>query len=78
MAAIPGFEIFVLQFVLTAKDYPFNKASESEANITISCEMESFNFLWLIWEHNLPLPPTLNDRPQEGQEDLKFLDHCDI
>ena len=36
MAAIPGIEIFVLQFVLTAKDYPFKKASESEANITIS------------------------------------------
>jgi hypothetical protein len=64
MAAIPGFEIFVLQFVLTAKDYPFNKASEPEANILISFEMEIFNFLWLIWEHNLPLTPPLNDRPR--------------
>ena len=26
----------------------FNIASDSEANITTSCEMEFFNFLWLI------------------------------
>ena len=24
--------------------------------------MEFFNFLWLIWDHYLPLPPTQNDR----------------
>ena len=36
----------------------FNIASGSEANITTSCEMEIFNFLWLIWDHYLPLAPT--------------------
>ena len=36
MASIPGIELFVLQFELIAKDYPFNKVSESEANITAS------------------------------------------
>ena len=36
----------------------FNIASGSEANITIPCEMEIFNFLWLIWDHYLPLFPT--------------------
>ena len=36
----------------------FNIASRSEANITTSCEMEIFNFLWLIWDpyHPLQLP----------------------
>ena len=28
----------------------FNIASGSEANINTSCEMEIFNFLWLIWD----------------------------
>ena len=28
-----------------------NIASGSEANITTSCEMEIFSFLWLIWDH---------------------------
>ena len=36
----------------------FNIASGSEANITTPCEMEIFNFLWLIWNHYLPLAPT--------------------
>ena len=40
-----------------------NIASGSEANMTILCEMEFFNFLWLIWVHYLPLPPTQKDRP---------------
>ena len=35
-----------------------NIASGSEANITTSCEMEIFNFLWLIWDHYLLLAPT--------------------
>ena len=35
-----------------------NIASGSEANMTTLCEMEFFNFLWLIWVHYLPLPPT--------------------
>ena len=37
---------------------PINIASGSEANMTTPCEMEFFNFLWLIWVHYLPLPPT--------------------
>ena len=36
----------------------FNIASGSEANITTPCEMDIFNFLWLIWDHYLPLAPT--------------------
>ena len=36
----------------------FNIASGSEVNITTSCEMEIFNFLWLIWDHYLTLHPT--------------------
>ena len=35
-----------------------NIASGSEANITTPCEMEIFNFLWLIWDHYIPLAPT--------------------
>ena len=35
-----------------------NIASGSEANMTILCEMEFFDFLWLILVHYLPLPPT--------------------
>ena len=31
-----------------------NIASGSEANITTPCEMEIFNFLWLIWDHYIP------------------------
>ena len=38
--------------------YILNIASGSEANMTTLCEMEFFNFLWLIWVHYLPLPPT--------------------
>ena len=37
----------------------FNIASGSEANMTILCEMEFFNFLWLIWVLYLPLAPIL-------------------
>ena len=40
-----------------------NIASGSEANMTILCEMEIFNFLWLILVHYLPLSPTQKDRP---------------
>ena len=36
----------------------FNIASCSVANIIILCEMQFFNFLYLIWEHYLPLAPT--------------------
>ena len=35
-----------------------NIAFGSEANMTTPCEMEIFNFLWLIWDHYLPLAPT--------------------
>ena len=35
-----------------------NMASGAEANITTPCEMEIFNFLWLIWDHYIPLAPT--------------------
>ena len=41
----------------------FNIVSGSDANITTPCEMEIFNFLWLIWDHYIPLAPTLKDRP---------------
>ena len=27
------------------------------------CEMEIFHFLWLLWDHYLPLALTYNDRP---------------
>ena len=46
----PQFQIKVSGF--------FNIASGSEANMTTPCEMEIFNFLWLIWDHYLPLAPT--------------------
>ena len=36
----------------------FNIVSGSDANITTPCEMEIFNFLWLIWDHYIPLAPT--------------------
>ena len=35
-----------------------NIVSGSDANITTPCEMEIFNFLWLIWDHYIPLAPT--------------------
>ena len=47
-----------MEFKEFSKNYELNIASGSEANMTISCEMEIFNFLWLIWDHYLPLPPT--------------------
>ena len=40
-----------------------NIASGSEANITTPSEMEFFNFLWLIWDHYIPLAPTQKDTP---------------
>ena len=40
------------------EDTPFNIVSGSDANITTPCEMEIFNFLWLIWDHYIPLAPT--------------------
>ena len=40
-----------------------NIASGSEVNITTPCEMEIFNFLWLIWDYYIPLAPTSKDRP---------------
>ena len=36
----------------------FNIVSRSEANMTTPCEMEFFNFLWLIWDHYIPLALT--------------------
>ena len=36
----------------------FNIGSASEVNMTTTCEMELFNFLWLIRDHYLPLAPT--------------------
>ena len=36
----------------------FNIVSGSEGNMTTPCEMEFFNFLWLIWVHYIPLAPT--------------------
>ena len=38
--------------------HQLNIVSGSDANITTPCEMEFFNFLWLIWDHYLPLSPT--------------------
>ena len=34
-----------------------NIASGSEANMTTPCEMELFNFLWIMQDHYLPLAP---------------------
>ena len=41
-----------------SKLFSVNIGSGSEANKTTSCEMEIFNFLWLIWDHYLPLAHT--------------------
>ena len=47
----------------TTDEIIFNIVSGSEANMTTLCEMEFFDFLWLILVHYLPLPPTQKDRP---------------
>ena len=43
------------QFILPLKGQTshgfLNIVSGSEANMTTPCEMEFFNFLWLIWDH---------------------------
>ena len=41
----------------------FNTVSGSRTNITLLCEIEVFNFLWLIWDNYLPKAPTKNNRP---------------
>ena len=46
-------------FQTMPKNLPFNIASGSEANISTPCEMKIFNFLWLIWDHYLPLAPSM-------------------
>ena len=40
-----------------------NIVSVSKSHMTTLCEIEFFNFLWLIWVHYLPLPSTKKDRP---------------
>ena len=54
---ISPFKNFLLHIFL------FNIPSGSQSHMTTLCEMEFFNFLWLIWVHYLPLPPTQKDRP---------------
>ena len=44
----------------------YNIASGSEANMTTPCEMEFFNFLWLIWDHYTRLGPTLKNSIAHG------------
>ena len=64
MGTRKGLELKATKYLeCSAKTQVLNIASGSEANITTSCEMEIFNFLWLIWDHYLPLAPTKNDRP---------------
>ena len=38
--------------------WSLNIVSGSEANMTTPCEMDFFNFLWLILDHYIPLGPT--------------------
>ena len=45
---------YVWQKFAWTKSAALNIASGSEANITTSCEMEIFNFLWLIWDNYVP------------------------
>ena len=47
---VAGLNCVLLHFI--------NIVSASEANMTTPCEMEFFNFLWLIWDHYIPLAPT--------------------
>ena len=54
---LPSFCCLVISLML------LNIVSGSEANMTTLCEMEFFDFLWLILVHYLPLPPTQKDRP---------------
>ena len=50
--------LFLVEMHYKEDDKYINIASGSEANMTTLCEMEFFDFLWLIWVHYLPLPPT--------------------
>ena len=50
-------------FVFALAYFFFGLLYYTEANMTTSCEMELFNFLWLIRDYYLPLAPTKNDRP---------------
>ena len=40
-----------------------NMSLFSQSYISILCEMELCNFLWLMWSHYLPLPPIWNHWP---------------
>ena len=39
----------------------FNRWSLGDFTKMEGTQMEMFNFLWLIWDHYLPLTPTRND-----------------
>ena len=43
--------------------YQFNSGSLGGSTESEPTQMEMFNFMWLIWDHCLPLTPTKNDWP---------------
>ena len=42
-------------------EYWLNRWSLDDFTKMEGTQMEMFNFLWLIWDHYLPLTPTRND-----------------
>ena len=50
--------IYLKKITVVKAEKILNISSGSEANITTPCEMEIFNFLWLIWDHFIPLATT--------------------
>ena len=70
MALTPAFELFtfyrILQFdpadiVVFSREMNFNSGSLGGSAESEPTQMEMFNFMWLIWDHYLPLTPTRND-----------------
>ena len=60
---LQNFQIRVYWIIQRFKNYYsqafslLNMSLFSQSYISILCEMELCNFLWLMWSHYLPLPP---------------------
>ena len=68
-----AFSVRILS-VLTINSGSLGGSTESEPT-----QMKMFNFLWLIWDHYLPLTPTRNDwHPWHPQHPCKFTQKANL
>ena len=52
---------FIVFLAFVTLDESFNSGSLGGSTESEPTQMEMFNFMWLIWDHCLPLTPTRND-----------------